>query len=93
MLNYKDLKEKPREFLAATGMTQEEFQILLPNFETAYESLYRTSLTFADQERKRSVGAGVPGKLSKFEDQLLFVLVYQKTNPFKYKLCTGYNLA
>jgi hypothetical protein len=32
MLQYVELKEKPREFLAATGMTDEEFQALLPTF-------------------------------------------------------------
>ncbi len=36
MLKYENLKQKPREFLAATGVTDEEFQILLPNFARAY---------------------------------------------------------
>jgi len=33
MLKYAELKEKPKEFLAATGLTDEEFQCLLPTFE------------------------------------------------------------
>jgi len=39
MLKYENLKQKPREFLAATGVTDEEFQILLPNFARGYEIL------------------------------------------------------
>ena len=34
MLKYDELKEKPREFPAATSLTNKEFQCLLPNFDT-----------------------------------------------------------
>ena len=37
MLRYVELKGKPKEFLAATGLTDEEFQILLPTFEKCYQ--------------------------------------------------------
>ncbi len=37
MLQYDEIKEKPREFLAATGLTDEELQVLLPTFEKSYE--------------------------------------------------------
>ena len=40
MLKYAELKEKPKEFLAATGLTDEEFQCLLPTFEKCYEQLF-----------------------------------------------------
>lgn len=83
MLSYENLKEKPREFLAATGLTQEEFEILLPNFETAYEKLYPSALTFDGKERQRLIGGGVTGKLAKFDNRLLFILVYHKTNPLQ----------
>ncbi len=83
MLSYENLKEKPREFLAATGLTHEEFAVLLPNFETAYEKLYPSVMTFDGKERQRLIGGGVTGKLSKFEDRLLFILVYHKTNPLQ----------
>ncbi len=33
MIEYSKLKEKPREFLAVTSLTDEEFQALLPTFE------------------------------------------------------------
>ncbi len=83
MLSYENLKEKPREFLAATGLNREEFAVLLPNFETAYEKLYPSGLTFDGKERQRLIGGGVSGKLSKFENRLLFILVYHKTNPLQ----------
>lgn len=83
MLNYDDLKEKPREFLAATGLTQQEFEILLPNFLVAEEKLYPQNLTLAGALRQRSIGAGRKGSLTKPEDRLLFILVYQKTNPLQ----------
>lgn len=83
MLNYENLKKKPRNLLAATGLTQEEFEILLPNFESAYEKLYPSDLTYNGKERRRTVGGGLKSKLSDIEDRLLFILVYQKTNPLQ----------
>lgn len=83
MLTYEKLKQKPREFLSATGMTQAEFEIVLPSFATAYDKLYPKNLTFDGRVRARAGGAGVKGVLSKPEDKLLFSLVYQKTNPLQ----------
>ena len=40
MLIYNELKNKPREFLAATGLKLDEFEKLLPAFQTAYEQKY-----------------------------------------------------
>ncbi len=37
MLRYDELKEKPREFLSVTSLTDEEFQVLLPTFEKWYQ--------------------------------------------------------
>ena len=47
MLKYLELKEKPREFLAATGHRDEEFQALLPAFATCYEPDVRTLIVNA----------------------------------------------
>jgi len=81
MLSYLNLKEKhPSSFLTATGLTDEEFQVLLPNFESAYRALYSSNLTSEGKKRQRRAGGGVKGQLAEFEDRLLFILVYQKTN-------------
>jgi hypothetical protein len=83
MLNYQELKDKPREFLAATGLTKEEFELLLPNFEGAYQEHYPSTLTVPGKARQRGPGAGAKSKLPEFADQLFFMLVYQKTNPLQ----------
>jgi hypothetical protein len=83
MLSYNKLKDRPRDFLAATGLTSEEFQKLLPAFQAAYDQQYPNELTRAGKPRQRRVGGGAKGMLPRFEDKLLFILVYQKTNPLQ----------
>lgn len=83
MLIYADLKDRPRELLAATSLTEPEFSQLLAAFEQAYETLYPPHLTVEGKARRRSVGGGAKGGLARMEDKLLFILVYQKTNPLQ----------
>jgi hypothetical protein len=83
MLNYAKLKDKPREFLAATGLTLAAFTCLLPAFQSAYEHQYPPELTYEGKTRQRSAGGGATGTLATFADKLLFILVYQKTNPLQ----------
>ena len=83
MLSYDKLKDKPREFLAATGFTLAEFECLLPAFQAAYEPQYSPDRTSEGKARQRSAGGGAQGTLSSFADKLLFILVYQKTNPLQ----------
>ena len=83
MLSYNKLKARPRDFLAATSLTLDEFQQLLPAFQSAYEQRYPYELTRAGKPRQRRAGGGAKGILQGFEDQLLFILLYQKTNPLQ----------
>ena len=83
MLIYNELKNKPREFLAATGLKLDEFEQLLPAFQTAYGKKYPPNLTQAGKTRQRQIGGGATGALPKSEDKLFFILVYQKTNPLQ----------
>ena len=83
MLIYNELKNKPREFLAATGLKLDEFEQLLPAFQTAYQNKYPPDLTQAGKTRQRQIGGGAPGALPQIEDKLFFILVYQKTNPLQ----------
>jgi hypothetical protein len=83
MLTYATLKDKPREFLAATGLTPEEFARLLPAFATAYAGLYPPDKTVEGQPRPRQGGGGAKGGLPQMADKLLFMRVYQKTNPLQ----------
>jgi Helix-turn-helix of DDE superfamily endonuclease/DDE superfamily endonuclease len=83
MLIYNELKNKPREFLAATGLKLDEFEQLLPAFQTAYGKKYPPNLTQAGKTRQRQIGGGATGALPPIEAKLFFILVYQKTNPLQ----------
>src|SRR5436190_23155523 len=83
MLTYQKLKEKSVRFLSATSLTAEEFENLLPAFTAAYEKKYPRQQTLEGKPRQRQAGGGTKGRLDKFEDRLLFILVYQKTCPIQ----------
>ena len=83
MITYTTLKDRPREFLSATGLTHEEFLLLLPAFEAAYTACYPLDKTWYGNARRRKVGGGAKGRLTQLEDKLLFILVYEKTNPLQ----------
>jgi hypothetical protein len=83
MLSYQRLKERPRELLAATGLSAAEFEQLLSAFALAYAQQYPPEHTREGKSRQRQAGAGTKGKLTSLADKLLFVLVYQKTNPLQ----------
>ena len=83
MLTYTILKERPREFLAATGLTHDEFMRVLPAFVAAYSTCYPVDKTWQGKVRQRQLGGGAKGLLSQMEDTVLFILVYQKTNPLQ----------
>lgn len=83
MLTYEELKEKPKEFLAATSLTVEEFERILPAFRRKYRELFTPGLTRKGKPRQRKEGGGVKEKLRTDEDKLLFILVYQKTYPLQ----------
>ncbi len=93
MLTYEELKNKPRELLAATGLKQDEFELLLKAFAEAYQARYPAQQTLSGQARQRRPGAGNKGKLSRMEDKLLFILVYQKTYPLQTMLGLQFGLS
>src|SRR2546426_10786498 len=82
MLTYTTLQERPREFLAATGLTHAEFAHLLPAFATAYALLYPPEKTLEGTPRQRRAGGGATSTLPQMEDKLLFILVFQKNQSF-----------
>ena len=83
MLKYLELKEKPREFLAATGLTDEEFQAVLPSFAECYEQARPPKPKPTKKKKPRARGGGRRGQLPELADKLLFILVYQKTFPLQ----------
>lgn len=83
MLRYCQLKEKPREFLSATGLTLEEFQVLLPTFEQCYQESLPPKPKPSKKKKTRARGGGRHSKLPEIADKLFFILVYQKTSPLQ----------
>ncbi len=79
MIEYVELKEKPREFLAATGLTKEEFECLLPTFEKCYQASLPKKPKPSKKKKQRASGGGRKSTLKSMSDKLLFILVYQKT--------------
>lgn len=83
MITYEDLKKKPKEFLAATGLKVDEFDILLAIFRLKYADLFETGMTRSGKVRQRREGGGVKERLRRDEDKLIFILIYQKTYPLQ----------
>jgi len=83
MVTYKTLQNDRRQFLALTGLTVPEFQLLLAAFPRAYQRIYPAEQTAQGQPRQRSAGGGCKGLLHRPEDKLLFILVYLKTYPLQ----------
>ena len=83
MIEYSKLKEKPREFLAVTSLTDEEFQALLPTFEKCYELLLPPKPKATKKKKQRARGGGRRAKLPSLSEKLLFILVCQKTSPLQ----------
>jgi len=93
MLRYKTLKKKPKELLAATGLRVEEFEELVRVFGPAYAKRYEGEQTVEGKVRQRRSGGGGKANLSKIEDKLLFILVYEKTYPLQTMLGLQFGLS
>ena len=83
MLSYNQLQKRPKDFLAMTGLQLDEFRKLLAAFEATYLQHYPQELTLEGHARQRRAGGGAKGTLRSFADKLVFILVYQKTNPLQ----------
>ena len=72
-----------RQMKALTGLSQAQFNHLLPNFSDIYQTMQQK--TYEDGvksgTRRRQPGCGAKGKLRTMADKLQFVLYYYKTYP------------
>jgi hypothetical protein len=74
MLSYDTVRQRPDQFLACTGLTVDEFDILFRSFSHAW-----------DEYRKKTYvnsGGGKP-KLPRVIDKLFFILFYYKVYPIQ----------
>lgn len=93
MFTYAKIKSNRRKFLALTGLTPKEFQLLLPAFERAYVRRYPVSKTRAGTVRQRQAGGGRKSQLDTPELKLLFALVYLKAYPLQVMLGEVFELS
>lgn len=93
MLKYNELKDKPRELLAATGLKRDEIEALVVAFAKAYTEHYPDNQTVEGQARQRGKGGGNKSNLAGLEDKLLFILVYEKTYPLQTMLGLQFGLS
>jgi hypothetical protein len=91
-LGYENLRNKPKAFLAFTGFTVEEFQILLTTFTTAWER-YVQQHSLPPELRQRGYGGGRKARLATCQEKLLFILVYYKTYPLQEVLAFHFDMS
>ncbi len=72
-----------RQMKALTGLSQAQFDHLLPVFTDLYQAAQQQTYDkgVASGTRRRKPGGGSKGKLSTMADKLQFVLYYYKTYP------------
>ena len=72
-----------RQMKALTGMSQAQFDFLLPVLSHVYEQAQQQRYEEGVKagQRSRKSGAGITGKLPTMADKLTFVLYYYKTYP------------
>src|SRR5947208_10985927 len=72
-----------RQMKALTGLSQAQFDSLLPVFRDMYQATQQNTYDagVASGTRRRKPGGGSKGKLPTMADKLLFVLSYYKTYP------------
>jgi len=83
VFSYHQVQEHPKLFLAMTGLTQAEFDQLLPPFQCAWDQYVQQNYVDRD-DRQRQYGGGRSAlTLVNIEDKLLFILYYVKVYPLQ----------
>jgi hypothetical protein len=82
-LRFTDLQSRPTEVLDLTSLTVEEFQQLVPPFETAFQGYMAQWRLDGRPRTARRYTTYKNCPLPSPEDRLLFILVYLKTYPLQ----------
>ncbi len=82
-LKYGEIKSKAAEFLALTSVTVNEFEILVPHHEKAFQAHMSEWCMDGTRRTKRRYTTYQNCPLATAEDRLLFVLSYLKGNPLQ----------
>src|SRR6266567_4021402 len=78
-LRFTDLQSRPMEFLDLTSVTLDEFQALVPPFETAFHARMAAWRLDGTPRTARQFTVYKNSPLPTPEDRLFFILVYLKT--------------
>ena len=81
MTNYARLSQKAKQFLALTGLTRKEYDVLLPMFQNAFLIHMQTYTLEGKKRQKRSYVTYRNCPLATIEDKLLFILMYLRKAP------------
>ncbi len=76
-----------------TSLTVPEFEALVPTFMQESAQLHSLTHTRVGTPRQRKAGGGNKARLATPEDQLLFILIYQKTYPLQTAHGLQFNLS
>lgn len=80
MSKYQEYCDKPTTFLALTGYTREEFEALLPHFQTQFYAYMQTHRLDGKPRGKRQYSDYANSPLPTSAEKLFFILNYFKTN-------------
>src|SRR5256884_7930228 len=78
-LQFTDVQDRPTEFLDLTSLTLDEFQQLVPPFETAFQAHMASWRLDGKPRTARQFAVYTNCPLPTPEDRLLFILAYIKT--------------
>ena len=90
-LRYYDLARNEKALLAHTGLKVQEFELLLPFFDEAWQGFIRYH-TLDGKPRARAAKERKNSILPTSADKLLFVLYYLKTNPLQAVLASAFSM-
>jgi DDE superfamily endonuclease/Helix-turn-helix of DDE superfamily endonuclease len=79
MLSYVQVQQKPRILNSLIGLNPDEFEALLPSFESAWQDYLQQQ--FIAPPRHRRYGGGRKPHLQATADKLLFILFYFRQYP------------
>src|SRR6266853_1019078 len=83
MLSYHQIKVHPKLLLAMKGLTQAEFDQLLPHFQCAWDQYVQQNYVDRDDRQRQYGGGRSELTLINIEDKLLFILYYVKVYPLQ----------
>ena len=75
MFSYKQLSKKPKSFLSFTGVTRQQFDVILRDVRKQHHITEQSRLS--QRKRQRDIGAGHPFDLD-VKDRLVMLLVYYR---------------